>query len=325
MLNLETILHTLHVRFSTRESGSRVFYTVSCPFCSPSAKHKGASGAFTCSGNNLVYTCWRGCKHTQGAVGMLSEISGQPIRHVYKVLSENSDNTFYRKAIYTPSKALKSPENIGLDSIYASYLKARGFIPEELVKAYPIIFTPHSYYEYKNTKDILYLGNHIVFPVYNKYNELTSFTARNVIPNSPRRYTIPKREDEVVSIKTSGYNMNSENDILVITEGVFDALKGDFCACMGISYTTGFVDTVLEYWKQWRCKVCVMFDPEKQAQRQQRKLESALQLIIGDDLVKYKYPYEHDLGDCTKEEIQRIHNDLGIKRNLYYLDEEWKR
>lgn len=329
MLNLDNVLRTLKVKFSVRESGARTFYTVACPMCSPSAKHRGDSGAFSASGNTLTWTCWRGCKHTHGAVGMLSEISGVPIKDVFKVLADNSDNLFYKKTQQMRSKALLSPVNIGVDSLYGSYLKSRGFRSNELSKRYELIFTPHTLYVYRNREEDkgLFLQNNIIFPVYSKYGELTSFSGRTIDPNNPKRYSIPKKEDEVVPIKTSGLGFaQAGTDTLIICEGNYDMCKIGGVAPCGISYTTGFVDTVLEFWKQHKCKICVMFDPgEKQAKRQQQKLENELSMIIGNDLIKYKYPFEHDLGDCTKDEIQHICNELSIQRDLSHLDKDWRR
>lgn len=326
MVNLDKILRALSIRYSTRESGNRTAYIVECPYCTK-GKHKDASGAFFTNGNKISYKCWRDCKPSNGgAFRVLADISGRSIKEVIETVNEYSDSIIMRTDNTVTRKVLSKPIDIGLDEYYINYLKKRGFIPEIVSSKYELMFTPHESYFFKpneNSKP-MYLSNNIVFPVYDKWGNLLTFSGRT-IEMSNRRYTIPHKEDEVVSIKTTGVGLGTIGDVLVITEGAFDAMKIGGVACCGISYTPGFVKTILEYWKAHKCRVCVMFDNETKAQQAQRKMESELGLIIGDSLIKYKYPFEHDLGDCTRSEIEEIQKGIGMSVNVEHLSEDWSR
>lgn len=326
MVNLDKILRALSIRYSTRESGNRTAYIVECPYCTK-GKHKDASGAFFTNGNKISYKCWRDCKPSNGgSFRVLADISGHSIKEVFDTVNEYSDSIIVRTNDTVARKTLSKPIDIGLDEYYSNYLKKRGFIPELVSSKYELMFTPHESYFFKpneNSKP-MYLSNNIVFPVYDKWGNLLTFSGRT-IEMSNRRYTIPHKEDEVVSIKTTGVGLSTIGDVLVITEGAFDAMKIGGVACCGISYTPGFIKTILEYWKAHKCRVCVMFDNETKAQQAQRKMESELGLIIGDSLIKYKYPFEHDLGDCTRSEIEEIQKGIGMNVNVEHLREDWSR
>lgn len=327
MINLDKILRALSIPYSTRETGNKIAYVVECPYC-VKGKHKDASGAFFAGQQHISYTCWRGCRPDRGgSYTVLSELSGLSMKEVLAVVEEYSDDILSKKASTMRSKGLLRPLDIGLDKTYREYLKARGFVPETLSNKWELIYTPHTYYMYSNKEDDtgLRLDNNIIFPVYDKWGTLLTFSGRIITPSS-KRYTIPRKEDEVTSIKTTGVGFSHcSSSTLVITEGAFDAAKIGGVACCGISYTTGFVQTVIDYWKKHHCDVYVMFDNEIKAKRAQTKMENELALIIGNSLKKYKYPYEHDLGDCTYEEIRRIYKDIGVEDEPIWIDKEWKR
>lgn len=323
-MNLDMILRTLNIPYDTRESGSRSIYRVDCPYCHRSMKHRDYSGALFPSDNTLSYSCFRGCKPTSGgAFRVLSDISGFTMSEVYSVVNEYSTTPVKGVTVKTDSKTLKKPENVGLTYIHKAYLHSRGFVPEVVTEKYKLMFTPHHKYLYNNdTEDkAIQLDNRVIFPIYNDFNQFVSFSARSIDRKNMLRYVFPKREWCPVDAKDIGFGLRHKKDTVVIVEGAVDACKmPQSLACLGIKYSSAFVNYVVSHYK----RAVVMFDPnESRARIAQSKLERVLSLLM--DVQKYRYPYDWDIGDCTREEIERICSDIGVEEDTEHLDRDWKR
>lgn len=323
-MNLDMILRTLNIPYDTRESGARSIYRVDCPYCHRSLKHRDYSGALFPSEDTLSYSCFRGCKPSSGgAFRVLSDISGYTLSEVYSVVNEYSTAPIKQVAPTAPSKVLKKPTDIGLSIHYQSYLNSRGFMPLLTADRYNLLFTPHSYYMYHNdTEDKpIPLHNRIIFPVYNDLNQFVSFTGRTIEKNNMLRYVFPRQEWCPVNAKDIGFGLRNKQDTVVIVEGAVDACKmPSSLACLGIKYSPAFVNYVISHYK----KAVVMFDPnESRARVAQKKMECELSMLM--DVQKYRYPYDWDVGDCTREEIERICSDIGVDADTEHLRKDWKR
>lgn len=322
-MNLDMILRTLNIPYDTRESSTRSIYRVDCPYCHRSMKHRDYSGALFPSENSLSYSCFRGCKPSSGgAFRVLSDISGFTISEVYSVVNEYSTTPIKNTPIKTHFKALPVPKDIGCDSLYASYLKGRGFVPESVISKYRLICTPHTPYAYKNGEDKpLDLSNRIIFPVYNDLNQFVSFTGRTIEKDNMLRYVFPKREWCPADAKDIGFGIRGRSDTVVIVEGAVDACKMPCSiACLGIKYSKAFINYITSHYK----RAVVLFDPkELRAKLAERNMKNELSMLM--DVTHYKYPYDWDIGDCTRVEIERICSDLGVEEDTEHLYKDWKR
>jgi hypothetical protein len=311
-MNVDKLFRILGIKYSIRHRGNNdSVYVVKCPYCSSgSHKHRGDSGAFLEYNNKLRYTCWRGC--SSSVVDVLCELSGESVQDVKEALSLCSSE--YKKQYEGEEKkdVFVLPEDIGLTQKYRDYLSYRGVDADYVTKKYNLRFTP-PFYAYKGMN----MSNTIVFPIYNMNGRPVSFTARTTSPTAVIRYLFPKACDEEEAGKDLGWGHNGiENkDFVVITEGIFDALKLDSVgipavACLGINYNTGFVNTIVKNYKS----ACVIFDPEPQAQKQQTKLINELSLLIQTTTIKF--PFQHDLGDCSYGELKTIKELIKNKKNF---------
>lgn len=322
-MNLDMILRTLNIPYDTRESGARSIYRVDCPYCHRSLKHRDYSGALFPSEDTLSYSCFRGCKPSSGgAFRVLSDISGYTLSEVYSIVNEYSTAPVKNTPVKTHSKPLTAPKDIGCNSLYASYLKGRGFVPESVVNKYRLICTPHTPYFYNNnTEDKpMNLSNRVILPVYNDLNQFVSFTGRTIEKNNTFRYVFPKRDWCPVDAKDIGFGVR-KTDTVIVVEGAIDACKmPNSLACLGIKYSTAFVNYVTSHYK----RAVVLFDPnECKAKHAERKLRSELSMLM--EVIPYKYPYDWDIGDCTRSEIERICSDIGVDADTEHLDKDWKR
>ena len=315
-MNIEKLCRILGIKYKIRHSGNGTeIYTVKCPYCSSgSHKHKDNSGALMEYHGRLKYTCWRGC--SEPILTVLEDLSGADAFDVKEILSLCSDE--YKKELIKEEDKNKFelPENIGLSSKftdYRAYLSSRGLNAEYVTEKYKLRFTP-PFYTYKGMN----MSNCIVFPIYNLKGKPVSFTARTTSPTAVIRYLFPKACNEEETGKDLGWGHNGIEDksFVVITEGVFDALKLDSVgipaiACLGINYSTGFVNTIVKNYKS----ACVIFDPEPQARKQQTKLINNLSLIIPATTIQYPYQNK-DLGDCTYGELKTIKDLIKNKKKF---------
>ena len=311
-MNVDKLFRILGIQYKIRHRGiGDVAYTVKCPYCSSgSHKHKDNSGAFLVYNDKIRYTCWRGC--SASVVEVLSELSGESVNDVKDALALCSD--YYKKEVKEDEKGIfVLPDNIGLNQRYRNYLSYRGLDADYVTKKYNLRFTPEEPYVYSNMN----MSKCIVFPIYNFNNKPVSFTARTTSSTSVIRYLFPPANIEEESGKDIGFGHNGvENkDFVVITEGVFDALKLDSAgvpaiACLGINYTHGFVTNIVKNYKS----AVVLFDPEPQAQSQQMKLLNELSLLIS--TYSIQFPFNHDLGDCMYGELQTVKELIKNKRNF---------
>ena len=312
-MNIEKLCRILGIKYKIRHSGNgAVIYTVKCPYCENGThhKHKDNSGALMEYHGRLKYTCWRGC--SEPILTVLEDLSGADEFDVREVLDLCSDNV-KKEDIKEDKHKFELPEDIGLCgkfTDYRAYLSSRGLNAEYVTEKYKLRFTP-PFYAYKGIN----MSNCIVFPIYNMKNKPVSFTARTTSPTAVIRYLFPKACDEAETGKDIGWGHNGIEDksFVVITEGIFDALKLDSIgipaiACLGINYSTGFVNTIVKNYKS----ACVIFDPEPQARKQQTKLINELSLLI--PAFTIQYPYEHDLGDCSYGELIEIKKLIEQKK-----------
>jgi hypothetical protein len=298
-MNAEKLFRILGIQYKIRHSGSGIIYTVKCPYCSSGTghKHHGNSGAFLIYNERLHYTCFRGCYSP--LITVLKDISGCAIDEIKEALSLVSSE--YKKEYHVEEKkdTFTLPENIGLTDTYKAYLQYRGFDnAEELVKKHSLLFTPETPYVYCGMN----MSKCIVFPIYDG-SKPVSFVARSVSPTSVIRYLFPPNS----VAKDYGWSTNKDNDFVCIVEGTMDAMKLNSVdvpclACLGINYTHAFVTNIV---KRGYKKICVLFDPEPQAQSQQIKLVNELNLLIPATTIQYPYQNK-DLGDCTYGELLDI-------------------
>lgn len=311
-MNLENILQTLNITYSTRDNGTRTAYVVECPYCIK-GKHKDPSGAFFAE-PKLTYTCWRGCGYGISSYEVLSELSGAPLKDVIDIVAEYGEGVSKTPFKLNSIDILPQLNTTPIDDTYNKYFESRGINYASIQDK--VLLTPHPTYYYNvglESVSSIRMDNRIVFPVYDSHNKLITFTGRTIESQNPLRYVFPK--GCTYNMKDYGWSFDKSNDVAVIVEGPFDALKFGTHAhcCCGINFTIGFTNTIICRYK----KAIVLFDPEPKAQQQARSMRSILDMFL--DVAYVKYPYQHDIGDCSKDEIKTLRNLCGLDENVNHL------
>lgn len=201
---------------------------IKCPWCGPDDKsqHMGINPVTN------EYGCWRNVHHRgKNLARLLAALDIYISEDRQSLIQELANRSFFnkeksietteREKVYTtalPMEFLSIEENSIFSKLYINYLKKRGFTqPFKVVKDYDL--------RYSIMADKW--ATRLILPIY--VNDWVTWTGR-AIGNNPLRYLSPA-SSEATNIKETVYNYNqlkeAEGDVLVITEGPFDAIKID--------------------------------------------------------------------------------------------------
>jgi len=300
-MNFEKLFRDYNVPYSLRIN--RGWVNCNCPYCD--TKSTSFNLGFNQAGN--YYHCWKS-KHNY------------PIRQVLSTLlnvSESSiDNILidYRGAGETLSekktsnvKYLELPTNT-FTKAERKYLKSRDFDPKYLYKKYHIVGGGiDGDWKFR-----------IIIPVYYQ-GQLLSWTGRSILSKGKlKQLDIPRYknlsiEKSVKNIKELFFNIdNCKSDTVVLTEGAFDVLRfdGNAICSMGTELTESQINLLASRFR----KIFILFDNEPEAQKKARKFGLQLSSIGIDIEVVNAYEDfgKNDMGECSREEIEKIKNELNL-------------
>lgn len=269
------------------------FVNTQCRFCDDRSNHLGWNL------ENGYTKCWKCGFHS-----LYDTLRKFEIKDIHEYMSENKIikkiNQEYEKKnlndIILPSKSL--------NDIHKKYLLNRGFDPELLNEKYKIVGTDHLGY-YKDS-DFRF---RIILPIIYE-GDIVSFTARDITNRAELRYKTLAKEHEKIHHKHILYNLdNCFLDYVLVVEGIFDCLKfqNNCVATFGISYTQEQINLLAKRFK----KVYIMFDPEKDAQKQAEKMAIDLSFQnVEVDIIKYDSNL--DAGEMDYSQIYSIKRNIGI-------------
>lgn len=239
---------------------------VECPFCEGNPGYH--LGFHMQSGK---YTCWRcGGKSPVYALAGILKIKYTKARELIKAYGGISRISLPDKKSRINLKDFHFPSGIcALSQRHLSYLSKRGFDAKKLVKKWELRATgPVSHLDKADYK------HRIVAPVF-WGGEVVSFQARDVTNKSDTKYKACSLERETVHHKDIVYGRPEYWGATgVCVEGITDVWRFGFesFATFGIKFTTKQIRVIAKNFE----RVAVVFDPEKQAQKQAKLLVGEL-------------------------------------------------
>lgn len=262
---------------------SRGFVNTDCPFCSPRSNRFRLGWSL----NYRFASCW-----TCGKVDRLDalvQLSGRSPTECLGLL-RNLDGD-YSTPLEKPVGKLVLPTGLGpLQNIHKSYLRMRGFDPDELVKLWGIQgIGLHSSLAWR-----------IFIPVHFQ-GKVVSWTTRAVTDDTRYRYVTAKAEEESMRAKDILYGECFVRHAVIIVEGPIDAWRmgPGAVALMGLSYTRAQVSRIAKYPVR-----CVVFDSEPRARMRAKQLCQALEVFPGS--THQVELSSADPGSASKKEIQLL-------------------
>jgi len=262
------ILYELDGKHSTQG-----WVNVQCPYCDSESFHMGLTDS---SAN-----CWKCGKHS--LIATLKLLTG--LKHIDLTGSNVKQvRTKHRVA------NLRIPPDVGpMREIHKSYLKSRGFDPDELESVWGL----KGFYGGP-------WGWRIFIPFYHD-NKLVTYQGRAVTKNNLRYRTLIDN----LSVKTPKetlYGIDKIRDCAIIVEGVADVWRigpGAVALC-GMRATDEQVQMIRNISRRY-----IMLDNEPQAQRNAKKLAKKL-ASFGGKVHVVSLNSVKDAGELTQEQANEI-------------------
>ena len=265
---------------------------IQCPFCDDTSNH----GGFNVSCG--YYNCWRcGFAKIKRVVYVLL---GCSLQEAHSICTEYSGSYFITARLNKKQPRAKKIElpGKGMFPIEKRYLKKRGFDPEKMSKKYGVqggIMCGEWAYR-------------IIIPIFYGH-QLIAFQGRTINPNDSLRYKNLGIENCVIHYKDIFYNLdNCRKESICIVEGVPDVWRfgNNFAASFGTSVTTKQIKKLRKY-----KNIFIMFDPEKTAQKQAKKLGFQLS-SLGKSVELILLDGEKDPAERGIKEVRKIKRELGL-------------
>lgn len=295
----------------------RLYRDYSIPYVTDSHKHSREGWVNTpcpfCAGNfgyhlgfhieNEYFVCWRCGAHSKWKT--FSTLLKVPIHKVNSILVNYDVSLLKREKAqdFVPIiKHLKLPTNIS-DKIYhghKKYLIDRNFEPTKIQKQWDIKYTAMS----SKIGNMNFNWRIFVPIVWN--NQMVSYLGRAINPDNELRYLVCPEKYELQNIKTTIYGKPEKwGDMTILVEGVTDVWRlGDISTCVyGIKYTPNQVNIIAKSFK----RVFVLFDEDKQAQKQSKILSSELNFRGVD---AYSISMENDPASLSDTQAMELIKDL---------------
>ena len=275
-----------------------------CPFCSGDAGyHLGYNE------DQNYFFCWRcGHHHIIETLSLLTKLGKSEARNLsrqYRIRSGSGQQT--RPASTNTKiniKPFKMPSSIiTLNKAHRRYLEKRNFNPDRLIEEWNVQGTSPM-----SMLDGIQYKYRILVPIYWK-GEIVSFQTRDYTNRQEKKYLACPQKRETVHHKHLIYgNEKLWGDTGICVEGVFDVwrLGGNAFSTLGIGYTSEQVRIISQTFK----KVIIIFDPEKQARNQAKKLQEELQ-FRGIQAINYT-KLETDPADLSQDDANHLLKELKL-------------
>jgi hypothetical protein len=283
---------------------SRGWVNTNCPFCTG---NPGLHLGFNLE--NRYFRCWRcGWHDTIGTLVQLCNIDSSAARALYYDLRPSYDGPLRKKEDRTAHlirlDRYKRPGDVGrLRPSHKRYLEGRGFDPERIETEWHVLSTgPISYLDNIDYRHRLFV------PILWEDREV-SFQTRDVTGKALMKYKACPMPREALHHKHILYGRpdcwSSRTGIAV--EGVTDTWRLGLNAfgVFGIEYKLEQVMAI----KKLFDRVAIVFDGDKQAQRQARKLYVKL-VNMGVDSTVYKLDKGVDPGSLSDDDAAHVVRDV---------------
>lgn len=274
-------------------NGNRDWVQTHCIFCNDNNWHLG----YNLSQGNM--NCWKcGPHNIYEFLSIILKTKNQSIRQILNLYQQNNI-TLPKKQIKTrPRKTKKPPHMESLSKIHRHYLKQKNFNPTKLTKEWNL----------KATKGLSGKWSwRIIAPILNKEWMVVGYTGRTLTPNTKPKWKHSKNENMSIDPKTLLYGIERTKNKILIVEGASDVWR------MG----PGAVGTFGINWKMEQAIILktfshrfIMFDPEKEAQKQAKKLANWLAPFPGE--TEIISGIDTDPGDLDQSEADNIMKELGF-------------
>ncbi len=261
-----------------------------CIFCGNLGNHLGI-------GPNNQINCWV-CGKKGNIVDLIKEVENCGFKQALDILNEYQDYTFKKLKqdilIRHNENILPSEARDKFPNEYINYLVGRNFDPEIIIPKYKLLACP-------NFGDWAW---RIIIPCY--FNKsVVNFTAVDITGNKTKYKHCPNNK-AIIPMKNLLYNIDRVYQKAIIVEGTTDVWRiGDgTIATMGIQFTTEQIKLLI----QKNLKVIhIMFDAEKLAQLQAKKLAQALSNFTNTNIITLP---KGDPADLTNEEALAIRKEF---------------
>jgi len=223
-------------------------------------------------GYNLQYSyvnCWYCGGHTLQSA--LKELLGIPYRDAIALSSTFQKHVLEKVSL--KNRILVYPKTEALLKSHRSYLKNRGFDPEDIQRLWKI--------ESIGMAPSSNLQHRIVIPIH-YHGEVVSWTTRSISKYSNHRYISAKPEQELIDHKSILYGMDFCRHRCIVVEGPLDVWKvGPGAVCtFGTNYSQAQVNKIAMFPQRAIC-----FDGEDTAQKQANRLAHDLSVLPGETTV----------------------------------------
>ena len=262
---------------------------VFCPVCKSQGKDKFKLAIGVEKG---MYHCWV-CESKGKNVGRLAlkySIQKKAASELYSYFKTGKDDEQIR---IEEKKAVALPEDFRLIAtsrgheakIARAYLKNRGFTQEDISVFRAGISSKYGY------------KNRIIFPSFDKYQNLNYYTARTYNLDQKRRYLNSNVSRKDIIFRELDIDFNKE---LILVEGVFDLLHTPWnSTCILGSWIDHKYKIFQEIVKN-KTPVILCFDHDALS-KTQKIAKSLYELCVP---VKISYHGNKDFGDMSKEEVK---------------------
>ena len=299
-MKIEKLLTDYGIDFATTHKNIRDGWIglPDCPFCGSSDKyHLGYSldenyfSCWQCGGHGVEYTLQK----------ILHISRDKAVELIRKYGGKTKEKRKPAKIKAGSQRFKLPPGQLNITPRHEAYLRGRGFDDvDALVNQWGLMGTAPI-----AKIDQLNYGNRILAPIF-WGTQIVSFQARDITGQAFAKYMACPPEREIISHKHVLYGIPGywgKKGICV--EGIVDVWRFgvDSFATLGIKYTRQQLKTIKDHFEE----ITVIYDPEKQAQIQARKLVNELKF----NGVKAKTLNIHsDPGDLSQEEADIIVEEL---------------
>jgi len=299
-----------NTRFDT--TGKNI--TVKCPVCEFKGKIT-KKKKLSINIESGVYHCWV-CESKGKNVGILAlkyAIQKNPaikLRACFSTLEskEEAGNCDFIQALTLPEDFVLLSEviNKNIYKKHVNYLLTRGFNKEKIQK-----FRVGASEDYK-------LRNRVIFPSFDKNQNLNYYIGRSIDPNEKRRYKNCSHPRKSLIFKEFDLSFNKE---LILTEGIFDLVQcPDNATCVLGSWIDESYLLFQEIVKN-KTPVILCFDPDAG----KKMIKIAKKLYEYCVSVKISNHKDKDFGDMTKNEVDKCLREAkpydNVERVGYLINE----
>lgn len=237
-----------------------------CPFCSG---NPGLHLGYDTHNNRFV--CWRcGGKTAHKVLSALLRISFTEIFPIMRQYGIATKAKVPEKKEPIRLKSFKYPKPVAkLQEQHKIYLRSRNYDPEAMETIWGIMGTG----AYAKLDDIAYKHRIIIPYVWD--GRVVSFDSRDVTDKAQNKYMACPESRELIPRKQILYGLQHRwTETGICVEGAFDVwrLGAHAFATSGIKYTAAQVRLIVKTFK----RVFIIYDNERQAQEQAKKLQKEL-------------------------------------------------